>query len=322
MNNYKYYPYVDYIKVFGLLLVIIGHSIQHSYLLVFLYSFHMPLFFFISGFFSKKNYCIALNKQIRTLLIPYILLCLISILPTSLILYYTSNIPIIQSIYNCLSFVKGYPYSFSGPLWFVFSLFFIKLFFNISQKLKIDRYTAIIVFIASIVLYYKENIHTISSLECIIFSYSFFYIGHVYGNTRIHLNWINKSYFWSITFIFFLISVYLNGYVDIKLHNYGSNIFLYYINGCIGTILTFTIFRQLFKKETKIITILCRGSIIVMAFHKYFISMFSYYNIFFSILISVICLLAFIYPIKFIIKRCPILIGYRNYNVSQDLGKT
>lgn len=50
--------YLDYIKAFAIILVIIGHVLQYMiwpsdfdehYIWNFIYSFHMPLFMFISG---------------------------------------------------------------------------------------------------------------------------------------------------------------------------------------------------------------------------------------------------------------------------------
>lgn len=71
--------YVNYIKVFGILLVVIGHTNFPNN--SFIYSFHMPLFFFISGYFLKE---ISIKEEIvkgyKRYLIPYLIFGIISII--------------------------------------------------------------------------------------------------------------------------------------------------------------------------------------------------------------------------------------------------
>lgn len=65
--------YLDFIKGFAILLVVLGHVIQFSdnsfdnnILFRYIYSFHMPLFMFTSGFASckQKNPYFIVNKTI------------------------------------------------------------------------------------------------------------------------------------------------------------------------------------------------------------------------------------------------------------------
>lgn len=65
--------YVDLLKGFGILTVVAGHCGFPLLLWVNPYAFHMPLFFFISGFFlnmSRTNYDFLKNK-VERLLFPY-----------------------------------------------------------------------------------------------------------------------------------------------------------------------------------------------------------------------------------------------------------
>ena len=69
--------FLDNYKSFLILLVVIGHFIEPCYtntlfltvLKWFIFSFHMPAFIFISGYFSKKD--MGLEKLIQKLVIPY-----------------------------------------------------------------------------------------------------------------------------------------------------------------------------------------------------------------------------------------------------------
>ena len=75
--------YIDSAKGIGILLVVIAHINYTQQLLTIIYSFHMPLFFAISGllFDSSKyqNFKDFLTRKIRTLICPYILFYVLSI---------------------------------------------------------------------------------------------------------------------------------------------------------------------------------------------------------------------------------------------------
>lgn len=51
----KRIAFVDIAKAIGLLLVIVGHTTSNPYVFAIIYSFHMPLFFVMSGITSKYS---------------------------------------------------------------------------------------------------------------------------------------------------------------------------------------------------------------------------------------------------------------------------
>ena len=59
MEQVKRNDFIDFLKGIGIILVVIGHVSQNERINDFIYSFHMPLFFFISGFlfnYKKENF--------------------------------------------------------------------------------------------------------------------------------------------------------------------------------------------------------------------------------------------------------------------------
>ena len=64
---------IDIAKGIGIFLMVMGHTISNKIALQWIYSFHMPLFFFLSGVFHSqgKNYKEFLEKKVKTLLVPY-----------------------------------------------------------------------------------------------------------------------------------------------------------------------------------------------------------------------------------------------------------
>lgn len=83
----KRIEYIDYAKCIAILLVVSGHIIQCFYILgtkdslfTFIYSFHMPLFFFLSGYVAQitrersfaKGVFPYLVRKMETLLVPFL----------------------------------------------------------------------------------------------------------------------------------------------------------------------------------------------------------------------------------------------------------
>ncbi len=79
MNHIKRLDYIDICKFLGISLVIFGHMKMPNELLQWIYAFHMPLFFVISGYtyhpqpFDKQ----FILKKIKTIYIPFLLFALI-----------------------------------------------------------------------------------------------------------------------------------------------------------------------------------------------------------------------------------------------------
>ena len=67
--------WIDWVKVIAISMVVFGHIPEErgSFLINYITRFHMPLFFFISGYLTKKElFCKStLEKYYHTLIIPY-----------------------------------------------------------------------------------------------------------------------------------------------------------------------------------------------------------------------------------------------------------
>ena len=77
-NNYaKRTPLYDNLKAPGIILVVLGHVTKNHTLGEFIYSFHMPLFFFVSGMLYKPKEVYAI-KLARSVLWPYLVFAILS----------------------------------------------------------------------------------------------------------------------------------------------------------------------------------------------------------------------------------------------------
>lgn len=75
--------WIDYAKALGVFLVIMGHTYKGYSFIGWIYSFHMPLFFFLSGITLKIEQISCkefLKKRVKSLLIPYILYSIVYIM--------------------------------------------------------------------------------------------------------------------------------------------------------------------------------------------------------------------------------------------------
>lgn len=138
-------PVLDIMKGVGIILVVMGHVSHEPHLSSWIYSFHMPLFFFISGlsFFiaSKKDY---IWKQIKHLLIPYLIFSILSFaywylleLPFRKI---TDVNPVEQFLNIFIARAGEDSFLYNIVLWFLPCLFVSNILFYIYWRLSRGNY--------------------------------------------------------------------------------------------------------------------------------------------------------------------------------------
>lgn len=155
--------FIDIAKTIGIYLVVLGHyvyslylpfepnstwAIEHAVTL-----FHMPLFFIISGILFRVESLINVwNKAKVQLLKPYVYINVLCLILGAVISYFQheplSVKQIIQNFIGIASggdiFGKGY-ISFSGALWFCFSLVLIKLVASVAYRSKYNKVSSLLI---------------------------------------------------------------------------------------------------------------------------------------------------------------------------------
>lgn len=132
--------WLDVAKFFGIVSIYIGHFAQSSGLTyAFVFRYHVPLFFFLSGCtesISKYNFQTKFVKRCKSLLIPFYFFSLLSI-----ILYTISNNSNLHRVSDLLiSLAQGcIRNQFIAPsLWFFTCLFTVSFFFELIKIFKSD----------------------------------------------------------------------------------------------------------------------------------------------------------------------------------------
>jgi len=130
---------LDIIKGFAIFLVVFGHSIQFNTIdnfdsnIIFrvIYSFHMPLFMFISGFISYKTFdgsITKLVKRFKALIIPFWVWFVFTFIFTYSLFSYSGNEA--PNFFNSIIHILKHP---DAGLWFLWVLFqnYLILFFSL-----------------------------------------------------------------------------------------------------------------------------------------------------------------------------------------------
>lgn len=142
----KRIEWIDWIKAIGIFLVVIGYANPKPELRLWIYSFHMPLFFLLSGatfnptkFKSLKECSIS---KFKSLIIPYFCINVFSI-PFWYIYYNYFTI----TEFNMIEAIKAIFYGHTelatpvnGPTWFLQTLFLSEiLFYFLNKSIKGDK---------------------------------------------------------------------------------------------------------------------------------------------------------------------------------------
>lgn len=190
--------FIDLARGIGIILVVFGHAIVPEIrnsnsifmnIYKYIYIFHMPLFFFISGYvfeINKGRYSdikLFIKKKAKSLLLPYISFSIISYVVIALCLninglkdilinagYKVGNIG--ESIYQILLCNNN----IDKHIWFIYALFFVMLF-NIFIKNKSNIYGVVIICIWIIIQLFGLNKYIPATGEQIIKGIIFFIIG-------------------------------------------------------------------------------------------------------------------------------------------------
>lgn len=228
--------WLDNLKALGIFLVVFGHMIPVSRLQQYIYSFHMPLFFFVSGYLfdqSKYNFGQFFRRRFSTLIIPYLFFATLCFLFWFFIVRNLSIagkslatdplIPLIGIFYGVAWGEYRVPMSIA--LWFLPCLFVLEIVFYFVR----NRYFLLLVFaiIGYIVTFLPFRLPWGSDVA--LTGIVFYGMGHFYKDT-----WTtNKAL--PFLFAFHFAFCFLNTPVDMNGLVYG-NIFYFYISACSGVL--------------------------------------------------------------------------------------
>lgn len=267
--NEKRLSFLDIAKGISITLVVVGHIVtdESNIIRTWLYSFHLPIFFIISGFLFNLTNNKSVSKQFikkkaTSLLLPYLSLAIINYFALMIIAwkenYFTAQLAIDHIIYILKLCGRS-------AIWFLPCIFISDLSFKIIDTNISNRFfkLAITTIIFTIPFFIKSEPDTL----LLVFLRSCTAIGFITLGKYLFniINKINPSIFQII--LLFLLNItltYLNGPVDLFQLKF-NNPFYYTANSIIGSL--FIIFLSKKIKENRCIQYYGKNSLIVMGTH-------------------------------------------------------
>ena len=286
----KRLKYIDFVKGISITLVVLGHIISsQSKIGIWIYSFHIPLFFIISGYlFGYKNEwkdkSIKENiKSIMTkILYPYFTFSLISIVFVFLKDVINNESETNEYILSTLR-IEGY-----GPMWFMTALLIGEIIFVIINRIKNKNKTYITYFIififtlllTSVINYIRDTsiiiinqnftdilLYCFNILNRACIGTIFIYVGYILYNLLNNFKY-DRTLFLVISIFIVIINIFLsqiNPNIDLRVSQL-NNIFIYYVLA-IGTSASIILLAKEFLLHNKVIEFYGKNSLIVMATH-------------------------------------------------------
>lgn len=281
MANGHRLPYVDSLKGFAILLVVLGHVLQHYYsdeilIVRIVYAFHIPMFMFMSGYvcYMKYEWSMVRRRAVQ-LLVPFF---------SSIILSYGINVWLGTADETLPVYLWNVVLQPDRGLWFLWALFFISILFigcrRISQKLHLPEWPVFVlvaVLLNGMVIFGKFRLF---GFHWIAWYFIYFYAGVVWrkwNESRDDTHRFDIRLLISCAMLFLLMVCFF------RMHNEAPT-FYRWINlgplfpvayrfaiGLIGTLMVYEIFK-LYYKSSLIQTILSKmGGVTLGIYYIHFL---------------------------------------------------
>ncbi len=270
---------ISIIKALGIITVVYGHIISRGSYAGIFYLYHMPLFFFISGYLYKDKYSTQLlvfvTKKLKALYLPYLIISIVFILLRNFFIktgiystdptfpnampYFSTAQDILISIQSAISFTYSEPLIVA--LWFLVCLFNVTILFAIIRyvSLKLNKTnnletTFFIVIVCFFVGFYfvRLNYTLPIQLDNALIALFFYFLGYIYRQREAMI-----TFQWAFAILGFFVLKQLHQYgsINMQLHQFVDPTF-YVLCGTIGIYINFLLGNKISNYNNKIIKLL------------------------------------------------------------------
>jgi acyltransferase len=328
--------WVDNAKAIGIILVLLGHQAMPYNITKFIYSFHMPLFFFLSGFINtgrdEESFSRFAVRKAKSLLIPYFFFAIATYLYWLLI---TRNFGFSSETHiNALTPLLGILYSngvddwltFNTSLWFLTCLYLTEMAFFIIRKIRNDALVVAILMLC-MAAGYIQSVSRIPRLpwgaNVALMGIALYGIGNLVR--AVPFEGIKKKNLLPCIPVFLLLniaSILFNVKVDMDYNVYGNC--FQFLSGAISGIILMICVSNLIARNL-VFDYIAKNTLIIMALHLPMSGVVNFVikkafhdltpptdimlSILYNILFSIVTLLL-IFPIAALLdRRFPYLIG-------------
>jgi acyltransferase len=315
--------FIDQLKCFGIFCVVFGHN-DYSIYGDYVYTFHMPLFFFLAGMmFQKSSDKISFGsyslKKAKRLLIPYFILgFLLYFFWLILGRHYGNSL---AAHYDPMQNFIGLFYAQGGPeymnwgipMWFLPALFLTNiLYFPLSYL--IVKYRLMVLLVLGIIGFYINlfiPFHLPWSLDIVPVLMVFFGVGDLIGYPIID----NLSRPKRIVLMLIALGIHTVGFIfNTKINIYDGiygNTWLMLVTGIAGSVWLLIIFS--FIPQNKLVQWVGKNSLPIMAFHLIAMTVIKGIALVFSFELPFTTIFTLLYSVIQICILIPVIYFFNTY---------
>jgi acyltransferase len=336
--------WIDYAKTIGIFLVVFIHLITVNFsnvnfganklnFILLGTVFHMPLFFFISGYLYKYiTPKIALKKYLKRLIVPYLFFSFLGMIV--FIQYkglYTNPETLLSTIGTLLFGVlvaDPTVTSPNGPLWFLLSLFIVIVLFSIFKTyFNNDKQLLIIIIGLNALLYvlHTLKINLYFSIDSALLGITFFYVGYVLKKHNIMQyfknNYVNIGIIVSLFILTYLEFVY-NGQLGLRSGSWEGNFIIAYLGAFAGIAMVIAISSILSRFQNKAIFLISINTLTIMGLDqilRHYLNIWSsglgikyLHPLFNAVVMAILVIVMAVVISQILNKYAPVLIGNKN----------
>lgn len=252
VNRAEREEWADYVKAIAIFLMVACHfNLDSEEGVQFIYMFHMPVFFLLSGYFDKGHPLSiqSFKKCFFSLLVPYFFfsLCNLSICWVSPYLHpeLYHHGTVLQSIGKAIvgmflmeDFVRPYAFMPCLALWFLVALFEIKILFSLVLWLIQKRLKVLLLPLFLLVAIVVNSHVLLFSLDSAGLGLVFYMVGYLLKRISIssYIHGFSAGIIGLVAFVYLYFWGMKNGRVDIDYCVWGHSLILFFINGVVGSI--------------------------------------------------------------------------------------
>ncbi len=323
LEKSKRIEWVDALKGYAIFCVTLGHLGCNFLLEKHIYSFHMFLFFFLSGFVDKTEHISFkeyLLKRVKRILIPFLSWNILSNL-ISLLMGESVN-EVIKT-----SFLLYGEICWNAPIWFLLTVFLTQVFYFILKRiLKINDLIILCVSIALWMIIPQENV--IIKLNLVPMSMLCYVMGKFYKKKSQNIaqwTFVNKHLLlkYAIMFGFAFINLYFGVLYNVRIvytKAVFGNVIHTIIAGISGILFYIMLFQNFdFLSNNRVLNYLGKNSLFIMASQFYFFNLYDYvanFNVhlyrnsakaIFMCVVTIAFITLFLKALTYMRKRCKVI---------------
>ncbi len=279
--------FIDVFKGIGVFFVILGHMPIKPQVYSYIFSFQLPIFYFVGGFLYRDAHMINtfgdyFLKKVKRVLIPYFVLCFISaIVYISYNYYIGESYDILDILKSILVSKRNYIY-INVPLWFLTSFFTVEILYYLLKCLFNNYLILFIVlffgYIGVVIFRTTGSLYTLPwTFDASLYFIIYYFIGDVLSGI-LRLSNRNFSYFFIFSFPVFFISITINimnlfgmiKHADIIYYDFGVLIalvsYLFHVFISLTGVFSYLFISYLFR-WLKILKFIGRNSLYYFSIH-------------------------------------------------------